>query len=113
MTQADFSIVLPEFLLAVFAMAALLFGVWAGKDRVSGLLTWGTVGVFVALALWIGAAGDGAQAAFGGMFNDDAFARFAKVAILLSAAAILAISQDYMQRPRGSPPWQSAQRRRR
>ena len=98
MTQADFSIVLPEFLLAVFALAALLFGVWAGKDRVSGLLTWATVGVFVALALWIGAAGDGTQAAFGGMFNDDAFARFAKVAILLSAAAILAISQDYMQR---------------
>ena len=98
MTQADFQIALPEILLAVFAMAALLFGVWSGKDRVSALLTWATVGIFVAFALWIGAAGEGSQTAFGGMFNDDAFARFAKVAILLSAAAILAISQDYMQR---------------
>ena len=34
--------------------------------------------------------------AFGGAFIDDAFARFAKVTILLSAAAILLISQDYM-----------------
>ena len=98
MIPADFQIVLPEILLAVFAMAALLFGVWTGKDRVSDLLTWATVGIFVAFALWIGAAGEGAQTAFGGMFNDDPFARFAKVAILLSAAAILAISQDYMQR---------------
>ena len=32
------------------------------------------------------------------MFIDDAFARFAKVTILLSAAAVLAMSQDYMAR---------------
>ena len=98
MTEADFQIVLPEFLLALFAMAALLYGVWTGKDRVFALLTWATVAIFVALALWIGVTGEGAQAAFGGMIQDDAFARFAKVAILLSAAAILAISQDHMQR---------------
>jgi NADH-quinone oxidoreductase subunit N len=36
--------------------------------------------------------------AFGGMFHDDAFARFAKVTILLSAAAVLLMSQDYMER---------------
>jgi NADH-quinone oxidoreductase subunit N len=42
--------------------------------------------------------GDGARSAFGGMFIDDPFARFAKVAILLSAAAVLAMSRDYMQR---------------
>jgi NADH-quinone oxidoreductase subunit N len=98
MAQMDFQIVLPEILLSIFAMAALLFGVWAGKDRVQGLVTWATVGIFVAFALWIGAGGNGAQTAFGGMFNDDAFARFAKVAILLAAAAILAVSQDYMVR---------------
>ena len=31
-------------------------------------------------------------------FIDDAFARFAKVTILLSAAAVLAMSQEYMER---------------
>ena len=33
--------------------------------------------------------------AFGGMFVDDGFARFAKVVILLSAAAVLVMGQDY------------------
>ena len=41
-----------------------------------------------------------AQVAFFGMFTDDAFARFAKVTILISAAAVLAMSADYMDRHR-------------
>jgi NADH-quinone oxidoreductase subunit N len=39
-----------------------------------------------------------AQTAFNGMFIDDGFARFAKVVILLSAAAVLVMSVDYMRR---------------
>jgi NADH-quinone oxidoreductase subunit N len=42
--------------------------------------------------------GSGTRVAFEGMFVDDAFARFAKVTILWSAAAVLLISQDYMTR---------------
>lgn len=95
---ADLSIVLPELLLAIFAMAALLFGAYAGKDGTAPMLTWVTAAVFVAMASWIALNGDEPQAAFGGMFIDDAFARFAKVTILLSAAAVLAMSQDYMLR---------------
>ncbi|HRK43199.1 MAG TPA: NADH-quinone oxidoreductase subunit NuoN [Gemmobacter sp.] len=98
MTGTDFNTVLPEVLLAVYAMAALLFGVYTSKDKVAGLLTWVTAGVMVALAFWIGTTGEGARTAFGGMFNDDPFARFAKVTILLSASAVLVMSQDYMQR---------------
>ncbi len=98
MTGTDFNIVLPEVLLAVYAMAALLFGVYTSKDRVAGLLTWVTAGVFLALAFWIGVSGEGARVAFGGMFNDDPFARFSKVTILASAAVVLVMCQDYMQR---------------
>ena len=98
MTGIDFNIVLPEVLLAVYAMAALLFGVYTSKDKAAGLLTWTTAAVFVALAFWIGTTGEGARTAFGGLFNDDPFARFAKVTILLSAAAVLVMSLDYMQR---------------
>ncbi|MDZ4093761.1 MAG: NADH-quinone oxidoreductase subunit NuoN [Paracoccaceae bacterium] len=98
MTPADFSTVLPEVVLAVFAMAALLFGVSAGKDKAAPMLVWATAALFAVLALWIGAGGEGARTAFGGMFNDDPFARFAKVIILLSAAAVLVMSQDYMER---------------
>ena len=95
---SDFQIVLPEVIIAVYAMAALLFGVYTGKDKTGSLLVWTTSGLFVLIALWIGAGGDGARSAFGGMFIDDPFARFAKVTILLSAAAVLAMSRDYMLR---------------
>jgi NADH-quinone oxidoreductase subunit N len=50
------------------------------------------------LAVWIASATGGTQVAFGGMFIDDGFARFAKVAILLSAAAVLLMSEGYMER---------------
>ena len=98
MFATDFQIVLPEVILAVYAMLALLFAVYTGKDAVAGLLTWVTAGLFVLLALWIGGAGDGARAAFGGMVNDDPFSRYAKVTILLSGAAVLAMGKDYMER---------------
>jgi NADH-quinone oxidoreductase subunit N len=35
------------------------------------------------------------------MFVDDAFSRFAKVAILLAAAAVMVMSQDYMAKHDG------------
>lgn len=98
MNASDFHIVLPEVLLAIYAMAALLACVYAGKDALTGAVTWATAGVFVALAAYIGFAGEGANIAFGGMFIDDAFARFAKVVILLSAAGVLVMSQDYLAR---------------
>ncbi len=98
MTSLDFSIVLPEVIVAIYAMAALLFAVYTGKDTLTGAITWATAGLFVALALWIGVAGQGSNVAFGGMFIDDAFARFAKVVILLSAAGVLVMAQDYMAR---------------
>jgi NADH-quinone oxidoreductase subunit N len=98
MTSLDFSIVLPEVIVALYALSALLFTVYAGKDALTGAVTWATAGLFVALALWIAVAGQGTNVAFGGMFVDDAFARFAKVVILLSAAGVLVMAQDYMAR---------------
>ena len=98
MTPADFSTVLPEFTLALYAMAALIGAVYTGKDAKATLLTWMTAAVFVLLAFWIGAGISGERSAFGGLFFDDPFARFAKVTILLSAAAVLIISHDYMAR---------------
>lgn len=95
---SDFQIVLPEVIIALCAMAALMFGVTTGKDKTASLLVWITSGLFVLMAVWIGAGGDGVRSAFGGMFIDDPFARFAKVTILLSAAAVLAMGRDYMQR---------------
>jgi NADH-quinone oxidoreductase subunit N len=98
MIQSDLTIVLPEILLALFAITALLIAVYTSKDKLAPLLVWATSGVFIALALYIGVSGEGANIAFGGMIVDDSFARFAKVMILVSAAAVLLMSQEYMQR---------------
>jgi len=97
MTAADLAIVLPEILLAVFAMAALMFGAYGGKDRVAPLVLWSTVAAFIGLAaLLVLTAPEAPREVFGGLLRDDAFARFVKVAVLLSAAAVLAMGQDWM-----------------
>ncbi len=98
MIQADLNIILPEILLALFAMLALVAVVYTGKDKMAPMLTWLTAGVFAILAMWIGVSGDGENIAFNGMFHDDAFSRFAKVAMLLAGAAVLVMGSDYMKR---------------
>ncbi|MEZ5778462.1 MAG: NADH-quinone oxidoreductase subunit NuoN [Paracoccaceae bacterium] len=98
MISADFAAILPEVVLVLYAMGGLLGTVYTGKDELTGSLTWLTALVFVGIAAWIGLSGAGDAMAFGGMFTDDAFARFAKVTVLLAAAAVLVMSQDYMQR---------------
>ena len=98
MTAADLNVILPEIVLSLFAIGALLGVVYTERDRLAVMLLWGTAALFVALAFWIGTTGEGTRVAFGGMFHDDGFARFAKVMILLSAAAVLVLGQDYMAR---------------
>jgi len=98
MSAVNFPIVLPEILLALFAMAALLFGVYTGKDKTAPLITWATAGVMVLIALWIMMGRRGASSGYDGMFVDDAFARFAQVTVLLSGAAVLVMGEGYMSR---------------
>ncbi|SDY07252.1 NADH-quinone oxidoreductase subunit NuoN [Citreimonas salinaria] len=98
MISADLTIILPEIVLSLFAMAALLVAVYTGKDKLAPVLLWATAAVFLALALWIGTTGSGLRLGFGGMFVDDGFARFAKVTILTAAAAVLLMSEGYMAR---------------
>ncbi|WP_439103867.1 NADH-quinone oxidoreductase subunit NuoN [Celeribacter marinus] len=98
MTAHDFSIVLPEVLLAVYGMAALLFAVYTSKDKLAKTITWVTAGVFVVIALMIALSGTGSNSAFDGMFIDDAFSRFGKVGALLAGAAVLVMSVDVMEK---------------
>ena len=93
---ADLIIILPEILLCCFAMLGLVGAAYTGKDQLASTLLWATVGVFIVFALWIGVTLEGTRVAFDGMFHDDAFSRFAKVVILISAAAVLLMSENYM-----------------
>ena len=98
MSGTNLPVLLPEIILALYAMAALLIAVYGGKDRLAGVLTWTTAVVFVALAAFVATRNGVGSIAYDGMFVDDAFARFAKVTILLSAAAVLVMGQDYALR---------------
>ncbi|QQA44205.1 NADH-quinone oxidoreductase subunit NuoN [Pelagovum pacificum] len=98
MISADLQVILPEILLSIYAMIGLVLAVYTSKDELAGPLTWATAAVFVAIALWIGYGPDETRTAFHDSFNDDSFARFSKVVILLSAASVLVMSQHYMAR---------------
>jgi len=98
MITTDLAIVLPELILAGFAMAALMFGVYGGKDAQAPMILWATSLVMVALGLWIGFQPEGTSIAFDGAFINDGFARFTKVAMLWGAAVMLLLAQDYLTR---------------
>ena len=101
MTSLDFTIIMPEALLAGYALLALLAGAYFGKDRIAGTLMWTTVAVFLLLAFYIGIGRGSEGAAFFDMYVADGFARFCKILILASAAAVLAMSVDYLQHRNG------------
>jgi len=94
----DLNVILPELVLAVFAMAALMFAVYRGKDAEAPMLIWATAILMAGLGAWIGLSGDTTHTAFNGAFINDGFARFSKVIILFSAAIVLLMSQDYLTR---------------
>jgi NADH-quinone oxidoreductase subunit N len=95
MLAENLNVVAPEVVLAVFAMAGLMWGAYAGREVGSPLL-WASCILLVAVGLWVGFQPEGARTAFDGSFVSDGFARFAKVLILFGAAATLALSHDYL-----------------
>ncbi len=98
MISTDLAILLPEIFLSLFAMVALIAAVYTEKDGMAGTLTWAASAVMLAVAVWVLMSGGNDRLAFGGLFIDDGFARFAKVVILVSAACVLMMSQDFMAR---------------
>ena len=88
MTGLDISTILPELLLAIYALAALLAGAYLGKDRIARQILWASVAALLAAAMVMGMADRPQQSAFFGMFMDDAFGRFAKVTILPARNAL-------------------------
>ncbi|MEO0682647.1 MAG: proton-conducting transporter membrane subunit, partial [Pseudomonadota bacterium] len=97
MLGADLALVLPELLLALYAMAALMVGAFGRQDALSGALCWSTAAVLALLAVIVGF-GSGDALAFNGAFVADGFARFAKVVVLSGAAVMLVLSAGYMKR---------------
>jgi NADH-quinone oxidoreductase subunit N len=89
--------ILPEIILALFAIGGLMAGAYGGKDAIARPLLWATAAVMIIVASLVATSSNTTVEAFGGMFINDGFARFAKVVILISAACVLIMSEGYMK----------------
>jgi NADH-quinone oxidoreductase subunit N len=89
----DLSVLLPELIVAISAMALLLFGAVGGNER-TGLLSALAI-VAMAVAGWFVATSTGTLPAFHGAFVVDGFSRFVKVLILIGAAISIVLSGQY------------------
>ena len=98
MIASDLAVVVPEVALVLYAMAALLWGVFVDQNRAGQALLWITSAVLLGVAVWICLAPSGTRLAFNGAFSDDPFSRFAKVMLLVSSAVVLFLSQDFLKR---------------
>ncbi|MCB1402414.1 MAG: NADH-quinone oxidoreductase subunit N, partial [Rhodobacteraceae bacterium] len=98
MLAHNLSVVAPELVLAVFAMAALMWGAYSRRRDPSSTILWASVAILVLAGLFVGFQPEGARTAFDDSFISDGFARFAKVVILFGAAAALAMSGEYLKR---------------
>jgi NADH-quinone oxidoreductase subunit N len=91
----NWTLALPELALALSGLAILGIGVLPKRNSFLACAM-ATVGAFLLTAVLVLGAPEGT--AFGGQFVSDAFSRFAKVLILLGAAAGVALSLDFNER---------------
>jgi NADH-quinone oxidoreductase subunit N len=91
-------ILMPEIILSIFSMFIIMVGVFSKQKSINSFLLWLTCCVLVltAICVLIGVPDD--SYAFNGAFRADGFSILFKVCILLSAAIVLAMSKDYLER---------------
>jgi len=87
---------LPEFVLALGAMALLMFGVFR-KDNDAGPVAMGAITLFFITGVAVVIAPAEVVTTFGGSFISDPFSRFVKVLILIGAAAALFMGLSSMR----------------
>ena len=97
MIDADLGVLLPEILLSVFAMLALIGAVYVGKNRLAEPLLLVTAVVFILIAVLVAGSSQSVETAFSETFTNDGFARFAKILILISASVVLVMSSGYLK----------------
>jgi len=93
--QADLLTVLPELILAVGSMIALMIGAVRGDKVTNFLSSFMVLAMVVATVLVL--TGPDHATAFRGAFIADGFARFAKVLVLASAALCIIMAQRFFE----------------
>ena len=97
--HADAAAALPEIVLAVLAMALLMFGVFRKGDNADQVTIGAVISLALVAALVIWGGGGKAQA-FGGAFVVDTFGRVMKVLMLFGSAVAIILSVHFMKRDR-------------
>ncbi|MFN8828376.1 MAG: NADH-quinone oxidoreductase subunit NuoN [Labrys sp. (in: a-proteobacteria)] len=92
----DFAIALPEILLAVGALALLMYGVFVGEKSFR-TVSYASIGVIVLAAIFVATSGSERVLTFGDSFIVDGFARFVKLLVLIGSAAAIIMSMDYLK----------------
>ena len=85
----DLAPALPELWLAALALALVVVGVFAGKDKATGLLSWLAGIGFAIAAVLIVTGPEGRVVTFNGMFVTDSFGAPAGVGIGLGESRFL------------------------
>ena len=94
-SSLNWSLALPEIVLACCGMAILVIGVLHKKDATQ-FCSMATLGAFMIAALLVFTSGTGSS--YHGQFVVDAFSSFAKLLILVAAAMGIVLSLDYNRR---------------
>jgi NADH-quinone oxidoreductase subunit N len=93
---AVYAPLLPELILAIGAMALLMFGVFRPEaQEEAGRIMWLAVAVLLAAGFAV-LKGTGTERLFEGAFIVDSFGRFMKIVVLVGAAGTLVLSFDEM-----------------
>jgi NADH-quinone oxidoreductase subunit N len=97
MAFPDLSLALPEIFLAVAAMVLLMLGVFSRETTAARTVSYASILVLLFTIVLVGLVTDGRAVTFGGAFIVDTFAVYMKALVLLSAAAAILMSREYLE----------------
>src|SRR3954466_16098709 len=92
---------LPEIVLALGAMALVIYGAFAG-ERTANAINWAAFGLLILAGLAVVCLPSGKLVTFGGGFVVDDFARVLKILALAGSAVTIVLARDYFAAERGS-----------
>ena len=96
MSYLDVLIIGPELILFIFCLISLLIGSFYDSVKTSNIIFFTTIVILILLAILIYISPYNTIPAFKGAFFRDAFAQYFQITILLSVAALLVLSKEYL-----------------